>query len=155
MRPAASSRELAGLIDFGEPVRTTYGTGQVVEGRALGLTLSSLTVVAGGGRLELDEASVALIRQRSDDSIRDGVRTGLLPGAVPATALMLYIAEHEGFVPGMLGVVGMAGVAGAALGALVDTYRRGERDIYRTPGRLRVSPSLSPHRLGTALSLSR
>ena len=66
------------------------------------------------------------------------------------------MAEREGsFAPSALAMVGVWAVAGAAVGALVDTYRQSERDIYRrTTARVRVGPSLSRDHLGAAVSIS-
>lgn len=160
-QPVNTFAELSELIELGETVRVTYGAGQVVEGRALDLTSASLTVMTAGAPLELDEAAVTRIRQRWDDPIRDGVRAGFLWGSVPATAFFLHFVKEDGLVPagdiaaGLVATVGVAGLMGAGLGALVDTYRRGQRDIYRRPaGQVRVSPSLSRDHLGAAVTIA-
>ena len=63
-------------------------------------------------------------------------------GARPPSAVTFLhqMAEREGsFAPSALAMVGVWAAAGAAVGALVDTYRQSERDIYRRttagPGR--------------------
>ena len=63
-QPVDSFRELAELVELGEDVRVTH-RGQVLEGRALDISPTTLTVLAAGVPLELDEAAVTRIRQRS------------------------------------------------------------------------------------------
>ena len=160
-QPVNTFAALAELIELGETVRVTYGVGQMVEGRALDITPASLTVMTAGVPLELDEVAVTRIRQRWDDPVRDGAVRGFLWGSVPTTVLYLYFVMEDGLVPadeiaaGLLMTVVLAGGMGAGLGALVDTWRREQRDIYRrAAGRVRVSPLLSRERFGAAVAIA-
>ena len=153
--------EIAGLIELGQDVTVTY-SGQVVEGRALDITPTSLTVIAAGVPLELDEAAVTRVRQRWDDPMQNGAIQGFLWGAVPTTVLFLYFVKADGghtadqIAEGLMATVGFAGGIGAAAGALVDRVRRERRDIYRRAPRrqLAVVPLVSRDRFGAAVGVA-
>ncbi|MCY4571565.1 MAG: hypothetical protein OXF01_02085 [Gemmatimonadetes bacterium] len=160
-QPVDSFRELAELVELGEDVRVTH-RGQVLEGRVLDISPTSLTVLAGGVPLELDEAAVTRIRQRWDDPLQDGAKRGFLWGSIPATAVFLYFVKEDGQFPadavaeGLLVTVGLAGGIGAGIGALIDGARRDQRDIYRrAPGRrVALRPLFSRERLGVRVAVA-
>ena len=94
-QPVDSFRQLKGLIELGEDVTVVHGFGQVVEGRALDISSSTLTLMVAGAPLELDEAAVRRVSQRWRDSTRDGARIGFAVGAAPWWVLYLVWAQAE------------------------------------------------------------
>ena len=83
-QPGDSFRELADLIELGKDVVVTHGPEEeVVIGRALDVSGSSLSVVVSGRRVEFDESRVLRIRQHWEDPTRDGFAIGFAVGAAP------------------------------------------------------------------------
>ena len=165
-QPADSFRQLQlmELLKLGEDVTVVYGRGQVVEGRALDISSSTLTLMTAGVPLELDEAAVHRIRQSWRDSTRDGALFGFALGSVPWWVLYLSWAEAEmepltvkGFTTLTL-LSAASGIAVMLVGVTMDAGRMQEREIYRAPdvGRSRTSfgPLLSRDRLGAAVTVA-
>ena len=155
-QPVDSFEELQGLIDRGSDVAVTYG-GRQIEGRVLGLSPSSLTLVSEGHLLELGAADVTRIRQRWHDPTRDCGLKGLAWVALPLGGWYLRIAEFEGELPapGLLAVMGLSCVAGYVIGERIDARKTKLRDVYRRPAtRVQVGPLLSRERLGAAVAVS-
>lgn len=155
-QPVDSFEELQGLIDRGSDVAVTYG-GRQIEGRVLGLSPSSLTLVSEGRLLELGAADVTRIRQRWHDPTRDGGLKGLAWVALPLGGWYLKITEFEGELPapGLLAVIGLSCVAGYVIGERIDARKTELRDVYRRPPtRVQVGPLLSKERLGAAVAVS-
>ena len=155
-QPVGSFRELAELIEIGRSVVVvTSPDGDVITGQLIDISPTSLSVFAGGRRIELDEARVGRVRQRWDDPNSDGAALGFLAGSVPP--LVLYAMSSGGEeVAGLLMFTGLAGTAGALIGATLDGRRTGRmRDLYaREPRRVAVAPLVSPERVGAALAIS-
>ena len=85
-QPVDSFQGLAGLIERGADVKVTYDRGEVIEGRVLDISPTSLTLAAAG-LLELDAGAVTRVRQRRRDPTRDGALRGLAVAVVPLGAL--------------------------------------------------------------------
>ncbi len=165
-QPADSFRQLQlmELLKLGEDVTVVYGRGQVVEGRALDISSSTLTLMIAGAPLELGEAVVHRIRQRWRDSTRDGALLGFALGSVPWWVLYLSWAEAEmepltvkGFTT--LTVLSAAsGIAVMLVGVTMDAGRMQEREIYRAPdarrSRTSFGPLLSRDGLGAAVTVA-
>ena len=67
-QPVDSFRELAELIEIGRDAAVaTSPDGDVIEGRVVDVSPTSVSVFADGNRVELDEARVLRVRQRWDD----------------------------------------------------------------------------------------
>lgn len=138
-QPANSFDELKELVELGEDVTITDSAGQVVTGRALDISPASLTLMADGVQLELDEGDVRRIHQSRHDPTRDGALIGLAAGAAPwlamtAAAMRGDTDTRPGNVAGMMMITAASGLAGMLIGATVDAGRMEERDLYRTPG---------------------
>ena len=162
-QPADSFPGLMGLIELQEDVTVTYGAGQIVQGRAVAVSPSSLTVLADGAPLELDAERVLRVRQRWEDPTGDGGLKGFAVGAVPLVVLYLKGMQQEGEQPGAMSLAGLGlaagalGTAGFLIGAGIDAGKREIRDIYRVPARrprAAISPLLFNERAGAALSIT-
>ena len=160
-QPADSFPGLMGLIELQEDVTVTYGADQIAQGRAVAISPSSLTVLAGGAPLELDADRVLRVRQRWDDPAGDGGLKGFAVGAVPLVVLYLKGMQQEGEKPGAMSLAGLGlaagalGTAGFLIGTGIDAGKKDMRDIYRVPARrprAAVSPLLFNERAGAALS---
>ena len=161
-QPSDSFPGLMNLIELQEDVQVIYAD-QIVRGRAVAISPSSLTVLVGGAPLELDADLVQRVRQRWEDPTRDGGLKGFAFGSVPLVVLYLKGIEHEGEEPDALSLAGLGLVAGAlgtagfVIGAGIDAKKTDIRNIYRAPaGRPRTtfSPLLSKKRAGTTLSIT-
>ena len=162
-QPADSFPGLMGLIELREYVTVTYGAGQIVQGRAVAVSPSSLTVLAGDTPLELDAERVLRVRQRWDDPTGDGGLKGFAVGAVPLVVLFLKGMQQEGEQPGAMSLAGLGlaagalGTAGFLIGAGIDAGKKDMRDIYRAPARrprAAAAPLLFNKRAGAALSIT-
>lgn len=156
-QPSDSFPGLMNLIELQEDVEVVYAD-QIVRGRAVAISPSSLTVLAAGARLELDADLVHRVRQRWDDSSRDGGLKGFGVGA--ASYVVLYMLERhwegEGFDQPIVGA-GIFAMGGFLIGSIIDARRKETRVIYRAPAgrpRATVSPLLSKGRAGAALSIT-
>ena len=158
-QPADSFPDLIDRIQIQEDVEVIYeGMGQVVQGRAVAVSPSSLTVLAGGAPLELDAERVLRIRQRWNDPTRDGGLKGFAVGVAAYAALYMLERywEGEGLPTPVLGG-GLLGLGGYLIGISIDAGRRENRVIYRAPARrprAAVAPLLSKDRAGAALSIT-
>ena len=156
-QPADSFPGLIDRIQLQEDVEVIYaGRDQIVRGRAVAISPSSLTVLAGGAPLELDAERVLRVRQRWQDPTGDGGLKGLAVGAGAFAAW--YLAEQYYSGQGVsTSAFALLGLGGYLIGISIDAGRRENRDIYRAPARrprAAVSPLLSKERAGTALSIS-
>ena len=155
-QPVGSFRELAELIEIGRSVVVvTSPDGDVITGQLIDISPTSLSVFAGGGRLELDEARVRRVRQRWNDPNSDGAALGFLAGSIPP--LVLYAMSSGGEeIAGLVLFTALTGTAGVLIGATLDDRRTGRmRDLYaREPGRVAVAPLVSLERAGAALAIS-
>ena len=158
-QPSDSFPGLMDLIELQEDVEVIYaGRGQIVRGRAVAISPSSLTVLAAGAPLELDAERVLRVRQRWQDPTRDGGLKGFAVGvgAYAVLYMLEWYWEGEGLPTPALGG-GMLGLGGYLIGISIDAGRRENRVIYRAPARrprAAVSPLLSKERAGAALSIT-
>ncbi|MCY4376711.1 MAG: hypothetical protein OXC31_23405 [Spirochaetaceae bacterium] len=153
-QPVDSFRELAELLEIGRSVVViTSPSGDVITGQLVDISPASLSVFAGGRRIELDEARVRRVRQGWNDPIADGAVLGFAVGATPwlLAAFIGTGSEEASQAPPAL-----TGLAGALIGATLDSLRSERlRDLYvREPRRMAISPLVSRERVGAALSIS-
>lgn len=128
-QPVDSFRELAELIEIGRSVVVvTSPSGAVITGRLVDISPASLSVFAGGRRVELDETRVRRVRQGWNDPIADGAVLGFAVGVAP-WLLADFIgtgSEEASLAPPVL-----SGVAGALIGATLDSIRSERlRNLY-------------------------
>ena len=158
-QPSDSFPDLMDRIQIQGDVEIIYeGLGQIVQGRAVAISPSSLTVLAGGAPLELDAERVLRVRQRWDDPTKDGGLKGFGVGVAAYAALYMleWYWEGEGLPTPILGG-GLLGLGGYLIGVSIDAGKRANRVIYRAPARrprAAIAPLLSKERAGAALSIS-
>ncbi len=153
-QPVDSFRELAELIESGRSVVVvTSPSGAVITGRLVDISPASLSVFAGGRRVELDEACVRRVRQGWNDPIADGAVLGFAVGVAP---WLLAGFIGTGSEEASLALPALTGVAGALIGVTLDSLRSKRlRDLYvREPRRGAVSPLVSRERVGAALAIT-
>ena len=158
---AASFDELALVLRPGDRVTVTDDRGRNLTGRIIDLSPSTL-YLEGRFRLRLDlpTADVSLIEV--SDPLRNGTLIGLAVAAIPAYLLSAgaySYAYNEGGSPAGAAAwsAGLSLGLGALLGSGVDALIRRSYVIHGPTGaarqRLTVSPLLSAHRRGVAVSL--
>lgn len=147
---AGTFEELPSLLSQGDVVTVTDDQGRLLAGRILDLTPSGLSLESTGARLSLSADQVESIRHLRFDPLENGTLIGVGIGAIPG---FLLGAATRNIGPSM--VVGLA--AGAGIGAAVDAIIRETRVVYRQANASRqewtVTPLLSAHHRGVAVSL--
>jgi hypothetical protein len=156
---ASSFDQLAVLVKPGDKISVVDITGREAEGRIGTLSRDALTLVTKAGPRVLGEGDVAQIRQRRDDSLKNGA----IIGAAAGTAYLLTAAALLGDSDGGDVIVGPAvawGVLfagmGAAAGAGIDALITGRQVIYQKPGggsRFSISPLFRHGRRGAEVSV--
>ena len=145
-RIASSFDQLAVLVKPGDKVRVVDITGQESEGRIEKLSRDALTLVTQAGSRDLREVDVAQIRQRRDDSVKNGAIIGAVAGTAYFLTMAALLGDSDGgeviMSTAVVGGVLCAGL-GAAAGAGIDALFRRRQVIYRNPsGENRVIVSL-------------
>ena len=127
--------------------------GDVINGQLVDISPASLSVFAGGRRIELDEARIRRVRQGWNDPIADGAVLGFAVGVAP-WLLTAFIDTGSG--QASLAGPAWTGITGALIGATLDSLRSERlRDLYvREPRRAAISPLVSRERVGATLSIS-
>lgn len=146
---------LALLVNQRDHITVTDRTGRQLQGRLIDLSPASLSLLTDEGLRDLEETEVALVRRRQPDSLKNGALLGAISGAVVAGVLMSD--EGPGSYPGVYALfMSLFGAAGAGIGVGLDAAYVRSQVIYtarRPAARVAVSPLLSRHRRGVALSL--
>ena len=153
-QPVDSFGELAELIEIGRRVVVvTSPDGDVINGQLVDISPGSLSVFAGGRRIELDETRVRRVRQGWNDPITDGAVLGFVVGVAPS---LLAAFIGTGSEEASLALPALTGTAGALIGATLDSLRSERlRDLYvGEPRRVAISPLVSRERVGGVLSIS-
>ena len=145
---------LALLVNQRDHITVTDRAGRELQGRLIDLSSASLSLLTDDGLRNLEETEVAVVRRRQPDSLKNGALLGSISGAVVAGVLM----SDEGPVyPGIYALfMSLFGAAGAGIGIGLDAGYVRSQVIYtarRPTPRVAVSPLLSRHRRGLALSL--
>lgn len=146
---------LALLVNQGDHIEVMVRGGRKLQGRLIDLSPASLSLLIEDDLHDLEETEVAVVRRRQPDSLKNGAIAGSIVGAVVAGVLMAD--EGPGSYPGVYTLfMSLFGAAGAGIGIGFDAgYVRSEV-VYtarRSTRRVAVSPLLSRHRRGVALSL--
>ena len=146
---------LALLVNQRDHITVTDRTGRELQGRLIDLSPASLSLFTDDGLRNLEETEVAVIRRRQPDSLKNGALLGAVSGAVVAGVLMSD--EGAGSQPGVYALfMSLFGAAGAGIGIGLDAGYVRSQVIYtarRPTRRVAVSPLLSRHRRGVAVSL--
>jgi hypothetical protein len=142
---ASSFDQLAVLVNPGDKITVVDITGGETKGRIEKLSPDRLTLVTPAGSRELGEADVALIRQRRDDSLKNGAIIGAVAGTVYYVTLAALLWSSDGgdvIVSTVVRGAVTAAALGAAAGVGIDALVRSLQVIYRkVPGENRVSVS--------------
>jgi hypothetical protein len=157
---ASSFEQLGVLVKPGDKITVVDVTGRKAEGRLGKLSRDTLTLATPAGPRELGEVDVAEVRQRRDDSLRNGA----IIGAVAATAYFLTAAavlsdsDGGGVLIGsaIRGGVLFAGM-GAAAGVGIDALIRRKQVIYRKSSRetrVSLAPLFGRGRRGAAITVT-
>lgn len=144
---------LALLVNQRDHITVTDRAGRELQGRLIDLSPASLSLLTDDGLRDLEETEIAVVRRRQPDSLKNGALLGSISGAVVAGVLM----SGEGADPGVYALfMSLFGAAGAGIGIGLDAGYVRSQVIYtarRPTPRVAVSPLLSRHRRGVALSL--
>jgi hypothetical protein len=157
---ASSFDQLSVLVKPGDKVTVVDGTGNKTDGRIGALSRERLTLVTPAGPREFGEVDVAMIRQRRDDSLKNGAIIGAVAGtAYYITLAAIFSRYSDGgdmiVSTAVIGGVMFAGL-GAAAGVGIDALITRRQVIYRkAPGEktVSVSPLLGHGRRGAAVTV--
>jgi hypothetical protein len=154
---ATSFSELRLLVSAGDTVTIRHHGGEESKGKILSLSPTSIAILTGGERRDLDESDVSTIVQRRQDSLKDGALWGAGVAAVTFGIGLAQVCEGEcGSALLVTGILFYGGL-GAGIGVGVDALITSPRVIFErgsSSSRLRVSPFLGHHRGGVALSMA-
>ena len=157
---ASSFDQLTVLVKPGDKISVVDVTGRKAEGRIGTLSRDALTLVTEGVPRRLGEGDVAQIRQRRNDSLKNGAIIGAVAGAAyfVTAAALLHDSDGGDVIVGtaIAGGVLFAGM-GAAAGVGIDALIARRQVIYQKPGggsRVNVAPLLGHGRRGAAVSLT-
>ena len=156
---ASSFDQLRVLVKPGDKISVVDVVGRTADGRIGTLTRDALTLVTEAGPRRLGEGDVAQIRQRRDDSLKNGAIIGAVAGAayfVTAAALLRDSDGGEVIVgTAIVGGVLFAGM-GAAAGVGIDALIARQQVIYQKPGGgsgVSLAPLFGHGRRGATISV--
>ena len=157
---AGSFDQLRVLVKPGDTITVTDDAGRETTGRIGELSSSSLALLVGDQRRDLQASDINTIRQRRSDPLANGAKWGFGIGATLGllAGVGLASAYDEGddsafIVFGAL----IYGGLGAGIGAGVDAMISGNQVIYArraaSSARLTVRPLLARQRQGAMLAI--
>jgi hypothetical protein len=148
----ASFDQLRVLTAPGRRISVVDANGNRYSGTIAELSSSLLSVRVGKELRQLRESDVVMLRQRRDDSLKDGALWGLGAGAVGG--FMPCGRCHVG--PGLM-MAGIVGGLGAGVGVGIDAMIRGQATVFERPGasgtKVTVAPQLSKSHRGVMVSV--
>jgi hypothetical protein len=157
---ASSFDQLAVLVKPGDKVTVVDGTGNKTDGRIGALSRERLTLVTPAGPRELGEADVAVVRQRRDDSLKNGAIIGAVAGTAYYITMAAIFSRYSdgGDIIVSTAVTGgvLFAAMGAAAGAGVDALITRRQVIYRkapSDKRVSVSPLIGHGHRGAAVTV--
>jgi hypothetical protein len=155
---ASSFGQLAVLVKPGDQITVVDANGRAMEGRIETLSRDAMTLLTPYGLRALRDDDVTTIRQRRDDSLRNGAMIGAVAAAAYVATALILLRDADGGdlnIPmAVKSAVVIAGV-GAGAGAGIDALIVRRRVIFQKPGAstVRVSPLFRHGRLGAAVSV--
>jgi hypothetical protein len=156
---ASSFHQLAVLVKPGDKINVVDASGRAMEGRIETLSPDAMTLLTASGLRALREDDVTSIRQRRDDSLRNGAIIGAIAGAAYVATALAVLRNHDGgdmIVPAAVGSGVMIAGIGAAAGAGIDALIARRHVIYQKRGgesKVRVSPLFGHGYRGAAISV--
>jgi hypothetical protein len=145
--------QLRVLTAPGRRISVVDANGDRYSGTIAELSSSLLSVRVGKELRQLRESDVVMLRQRRDDSLRDGALWGLGTGAVGG--FMPCGRCHVG--PGLM-MAAIVGGLGAGVGVGIDAMIRGQATVFERPGasgtKVTVAPRLSKSHRGVMVSVT-
>jgi hypothetical protein len=156
---ASSFDQLVVLVKPGDQIAVFDVDGRETTGRIGTLSRDGLILVTRAGSRRFDAVEVAAIRQRRDDSLRNGAMIGAAAGAAYfiTGAALLHDSDGGGvIVPAAIGWGVMFAGTGAAAGVGIDALISGKQLIYQKPARgsrVSVAPMFGQGRRGLAVAL--
>ena len=146
-----SAQPVVTLTDLvvGEAVHVETIGGRRLKGDIGDVTPVELTIVENGRSIAVPSADVLVVRKQ--DSLVNGVLLGTAGGMVGTAVVARNFCPEEGACATDVFSASMG--AGVALGVVVDAFRH--RTLYRRPGvaQVRVTPVVSPNRMGARVSV--
>ena len=162
--PVTSFDQLATRLRTGDTVMVTDKNGQVVKGKVVDLSASSLVLRTQGETRDVQAATVTAITWQRPHSLKKGALTGLVIGAAVAVVVIALPAgdctdcEDVAGAKALLAAISIG--AGAGIGCAVGAATPGKEVlVYRAPsspsaGRISIAPILTPRRQGVAIRVS-
>jgi len=155
---AGTFDQLRVLVRPGDTITIADDGGREMTGTLAELSSSSLSLMVGRQRRDLQASDIDTIRQRRSDSLANGAKWGLGIGAGLGLAAGLALSSgYDNDDDGALVAFGalIYGGLGAAIGVGVDALISGNQVIYARRGapsaRLTVRPQLTRERLGATV----
>jgi hypothetical protein len=154
---ASSLEQLRVLVRPGDRVRVTDTSGREMKATIDRLSASSISVIVDGSSRTLEEREILKIRQRKDDRLSDGARSGFIAGAAVGLLAGLSLREYGGNTFVVTAALLYGGI-GAGMGVGIDAMVTHDRTIYdarvrSSSANISVAPMMTPERKGVALSL--
>jgi hypothetical protein len=156
----SSFDQLGVLVKPGDKITVVDLAGREAEGRIWKLSRDELLLVTRAGPQAFGEVDVAQVRQRRDDSVRNGAIIGAVAGTAYFLTAMTLLGDSDGgeVIVGtaVAGGVLFAGM-GAAAGAGIDALITRRQVIYRKASgenSVSVSPLFGRGRRGAAITVT-
>jgi hypothetical protein len=157
---SSSFNQLRILVKPGDKISVVDVTGKEAEGHIGKLSRDTLILVTEAGARQFGEVEVAKIRQRRDDSLRNGAIIGAVAGTAYFLTGLALLGDGDGgeviVSTAVAGGVLFAGM-GAAAGMGIDALIARRQVIYRKPtgeNRVSVSPLFGHGRRGAAVTMT-
>ena len=155
---ASSFEQLAVLVKPGDKITVVDTAGREASGRIGSLSRDILTLTTPAGRRALGEVDIAEIRQRRDDSLKNGAIIGAVAGTAYYVSMAALLRDSDGgdviigtAIAGGVLFAGMGAAAGLGIDALIThkqvIYRKSSRDT-----RVRVLPLIGRGSRGAAVT---
>jgi hypothetical protein len=159
-RRAGQSAQIGGYrLRTGQQVWITQDDGTTIDGHVGDISSSSIEIVRTSGRVIVETSRANRIA--IPDSIRNGARNGAWIGGLGLGVYTAIIATsicecHDGsavILPMLFGGIGTG--SGALIGAIVDSFRVGQRTILERPATatVAIAPMLTPTRRAAAVAV--
>jgi hypothetical protein len=144
---ASSIEQLRVLVRPGSDVRVTDTAGEEIKGTVQGFDGSSLRLRVNGVQQVLEESQIRTVRQRRDDSLRNGARNGFIAGAVFGALTALSVAGEADagwnavFIP--VAVAAYGGI-GTGIGVGIDAMIRNDEVIFDSEWKRANAAAVTP-----------